>query len=119
MINLDRFKNKKIAILGFGIENRALVDFFVGKKLECEITICDSRSELEADLKKEYLNIKLNLGKNYDQGLEKYDIVSRVAGFPLFLDTIKITEKAGVEISSPTKLFFELAPTKNIIGITG
>lgn len=126
MINLDRFKNKKIAILGFGIENRALVDFLVAKKLECEITICDSRTADEIGiqtpqppLSRGQNKIILNLGKNYDQGLEKYDIVSRVAGYPLFLDTIKIAEKAGAEISSPTKLFFELAPTKNIVGITG
>ncbi|MCK5510282.1 UDP-N-acetylmuramoyl-L-alanine--D-glutamate ligase, partial [Candidatus Parcubacteria bacterium] len=32
---------------------------------------------------------------------------------------IKKAKKFGVEISSPIKLFFELCPTKNIIGVTG
>lgn len=116
---LNRFKNKKIAILGMGIENRALVDFFIKKKLACEITICDAQTEIESELKKQYPSLNFQLGKDYDQGLEEFDIISRVAGYPLFLETLTKAKRAKKEVTSPTKLFFELCPTKNIVGITG
>jgi len=119
MKNLERFKNKKIAILGLGIENRALVDFLIAKKVQCDITICDSRPEIEPDLKKDYKGLNYILGKKYDKSLDDFDIVSRIAGYPLFTDEIKKADKAGVEITSATKLFFELCPTRNIIGVTG
>ena len=59
------------------------------------------------------------LGKNYDKNLKDFDIIFRIAGYPIFSPEIKKAKKADVEISSPAKLFFELCPTKNIIGVTG
>jgi hypothetical protein len=56
MKNLNELKNKKICILGLGVENYALVKFLLGSKKSdfggeaksdfsgCEITICDRRS---------------------------------------------------------------------------
>jgi UDP-N-acetylmuramoylalanine--D-glutamate ligase len=112
---LNRIKNKKIAILGYGIENQALVQFLLSKKIKCNITICDARLIKDKKIK----NVKWQLGKNYDKNLDKFDIISRVAGYPLFTPQIKKAKKKGVEISSPSKLFFEICPTKNIIGVTG
>ncbi|HTW96995.1 MAG TPA: UDP-N-acetylmuramoyl-L-alanine--D-glutamate ligase, partial [Candidatus Methylomirabilis sp.] len=43
----------------------------------------------------------------------------RSPGYPLFNPNLIKAKKAGVEISSPMKLFFQLCPTKNIIGVTG
>ena len=100
---MHNIAGKKICILGFGIENQALVKFLRAKKVPCDITICDARKT----------------GKNYDKNLEKYDIIFRIAGYPLFNPQIRKARKTGVEISSPTKLFFATCPTKNIIGITG
>ncbi|MFH1661943.1 MAG: UDP-N-acetylmuramoyl-L-alanine--D-glutamate ligase [Candidatus Falkowbacteria bacterium] len=146
---LDDLRDKKICILGLGIENYALVKFLLKKKIRREITICDSRDK--KDLKNRYDVIAmsddddneiatptarndsvdvarndsgLRLGKNYDKNLDKFDVIFRSPGYPLF----KLNKKnwiAGqarndkVEISSPMKLFFELCPTKNIIGVTG
>lgn len=118
-MNLDRFKNKKIAFLGAGSENRALLDFFLAEKLEAEFTICDSREEVKEELQKKYPEAELVLGKTYDKSLDKFEIVSRIAGYPLFYPGVQKADKAGVEITSPTKLFFELCPTENIVGVTG
>jgi UDP-N-acetylmuramoylalanine--D-glutamate ligase len=118
-MNLDRFKNKKIAFLGAGSENRALFDFFLAHKLEAEFTICDSREEVKEELKEKYPKANLILGKAYDKSLDKFEIVFRIAGYPLFYPGLQKAEKAGAEITSPTKLFFELSPTENIIGVTG
>jgi UDP-N-acetylmuramoylalanine--D-glutamate ligase len=70
------------------------------------------------------------LGKNYDKNLKQYDIIFRSPGYPV--RKIKNQKPARFEsrsesggskiknrLSSPMKLFFELCPTKNIIGVTG
>ena len=112
---LDKLKNKKIVILGLGIENKALVEFLIKKKVEAEITICDARVGVRVEIK----GVKWHLGKNYDKNLDKFDIISRVAGYPLFSKEIKKALMSGSEVTSPVKLFFEFCPTKNIIGVTG
>jgi len=37
--------DKKIAFLGFGIENQALVKFILAEKLPAAMTICDARGQ--------------------------------------------------------------------------
>ena len=123
--NLKRFKNKKIAILGYGIENQALVEFLIKNNVECEVAILNATENIlpainalsKKRLKKTVLYYQI--GSDYDKGLDQYDMVSRVAGYPLFTKETKRAMKAGVEVTSPTKLFFDLCPTKNIIGVTG
>ncbi|RLC38998.1 UDP-N-acetylmuramoyl-L-alanine--D-glutamate ligase, partial [Candidatus Falkowbacteria bacterium] len=114
-MNYEYLENKKIVILGYGIENKALVEFLIKKKVKAEITICDARAEVRKEIK----GVKWNLGKNYDKNLDRFDIVSRVAGYPLFSEEIKKALVSGAEVTSPVKLFFEFSPTKNIIGVTG
>ena len=153
MPSLKDLQNKKICILGLGIENCALVKFLLSKKVDCEITICDKRSKKElgerysviASAAKQSLVlqqtglprrrfvpprndkiIEWKLGKNYDKNLEKYDIIFRSPGYPLFSSALRKIKspsapftKGGAIISSPMKLFFDLSPSKNIIGVTG
>ena len=44
MEGLNNLKYKKICILGLGIENEALVNFLLYKKINCDITVCDNRN---------------------------------------------------------------------------
>ncbi len=118
-INLNNLTNKKICILGYGIENQALVNFLIKKKISCQITICDAKKNVRTQNLAFPQNIRWCLGKNYNKNLNKFDIIFRIAGYPLFTPEIKKATGAGVEISSPTKLFFDLCPTENIIGVTG
>jgi UDP-N-acetylmuramoylalanine--D-glutamate ligase len=142
--NLKNLQNKKIAMLGLGVENLALVKFLLrrspaaGQKAgklaslprgEFNITICDPKSA--AELGDRFLEIKLLARKNklpeinlmsgidYDAHLADFDIIFRSPGYPLFNPNIVKAKKAGVEISSAMELFFELCPTKNIVGVTG
>ncbi len=122
-MTLKDLKNKKICILGLGIENCALLEFLEKQKLDAEITVCDAQEkrnlcDIYGCIKKPD-EIKWQLGKDYDKNLDKFDIIFRIAGYPLFNKNIIKAMMAGVEISSPTKLFFDLCPTKNIIGVTG
>lgn len=148
-MNLESLKNKRICLLGFGIENRALLDFLILKKVKCEITICDafkqndkknpsvilsaclparqgaknlsqrSKQDSLSAVQNEKIFIKYNTGKNYDKNLDQFDIIFRIAGYPLFSKELLKAKKKGVIISSATKLFFDFCPTKNIIGVTG
>lgn len=114
------FSGKKIAILGFGLEGQDLCRFFLEKK--AEITVFDQKRASE--LGKEYFEFKnqgvgFGLGKNYlKSGIKNFDIIFRSPGFRRFLPEILEAEKAGVKISSATKLFFELCQAK-IVGVTG
>ena len=80
-MNLNSLKNKKICILGLGIENYTLVKFLLAKKINCETTICDNRSKKELGERYKELethnnaSVRWKLGKNYDKGLKKYDII--------------------------------------------
>ncbi|MBI4812562.1 UDP-N-acetylmuramoyl-L-alanine--D-glutamate ligase [Candidatus Falkowbacteria bacterium] len=117
---LRKLKNKKIAMLGLGMENYALVKYLLKKKIKCEITICDARSkeELEERFKKLEKRASWKLGKNYDKNLSRYDIIFRSPGYPPHFLKAK-SYKLKADLSSPMKLFFNLCPTKNIIGVTG
>lgn len=125
-MDLNNLKNKKIAILGLGIENEALVKFLLAKKIKCEITVCDNRDKDKLGARFKELEKKVNwkLGKDFNKGLEEFDILFRSPGWPIFCPGIKSFLKAKsykpqANLSSPMKLFFDLCPTKNIIGVTG
>jgi UDP-N-acetylmuramoylalanine--D-glutamate ligase len=117
-MNLESLKNKRICLLGFGIENRALLDFLILKKVKCEIMISDANA-VGTGHALFPSNVKIITGKNYDKNLDQFDIIFRIAGYPLFSKELLKAKKKGVAISSATKLFFDLCPTKNIIGVTG
>jgi UDP-N-acetylmuramoylalanine--D-glutamate ligase len=121
--------NKKLGFLGLGTENLSLIKFLLKNKVNCRITVCDPKSA--AELGDRFLEIKqlarkqklpeiiLMSGKNYDAHLTDFDIVFRSPGYPLFAKNLVKAQKVGVEISSAMKMFFELCPTKKIIGVTG
>jgi len=100
---IQDLQGKKIAILGLGLENLALVRYILKHKIKCEITICDKRKDVGAihelplrknihwQLGKEPLrkNIHWQLGKEYNRclggagkNLEKFDILFRSPGWP-------------------------------------
>lgn len=93
------FKEKKVAVLGLGLEGKDLLDFFSKKGLEVDV-------------------LDRKFDKNYLKNLSQYDTVYRSPGVYRFLPEIVKAEKSGVEISSAIKLFLQLCPGK-IIGVTG
>ncbi|MDP3043119.1 MAG: UDP-N-acetylmuramoyl-L-alanine--D-glutamate ligase [bacterium] len=123
---LKKLQDKKIAILGLGIENYCLIKYLLKNKINCEITVCDKREfDKLAEIKnfaslQKIKKVKWRLGKNYDKNLAEFDILFRSPGWPLSkLPPLLAKERAGVRLSSPMKLFFNLCPTRNIIGVTG
>jgi UDP-N-acetylmuramoylalanine--D-glutamate ligase len=111
---------KKIAILGLGIEGLETIKFL--EKKGASIWVLDKRQKeyIDQDLitQVEALDVHFVLGKEYLNDLNKYDIIFRSPGVKRLLPELMEAEKAGVEITSQTKLFFDICPCP-IIGVTG
>jgi len=93
-----------IAILGFGREGKSILKFL--KKSPryrgAHIEILDQARD-----------------KNYLKNLSRFDLIFRSPGIPYQTPALFRARCDGVKFSSATILFFEHAPTKNVVGITG
>lgn len=112
-----QYLDKKIAILGFGLEAIDLLCWLKENSKDCHITIFDKREEVKKEVGGSSYN--LCLGQDYlKKGLKDFDVIFRSPGFYRLHPEILKAEEAGVEITSSTKLFFKLSKAK-IIGVTG
>ena len=113
------FKEKKIAILGISTEGQDSVRFFV--KQNAKILCCDRRTKEELGEIYDQLRqfpVSFQLGEQYLRNLDDYDIVVRTPGMLPTLPELVALQKLGKEITSSTKLFFDLCKAP-IIGVTG
>jgi UDP-N-acetylmuramoylalanine--D-glutamate ligase len=93
---MDIFKNKKIAVVGKGVEGESSAKYLKAKGVE--VTVLDQKQ-----------------GKDYLEGLDQYDLVVRSPGVKIStLEKFLSREK----ITSQIKMFFDLCPSE-IIGVTG
>jgi UDP-N-acetylmuramoylalanine--D-glutamate ligase len=93
------YTNKKIAILGYGIEGMDAEKFF--KSQGADVTILDQKFD-----------------ENYLSELSKFDVIVRSPGVYRFIPEIVEAEKNGAIVTSAVKIFFENCSGK-IIGVTG
>jgi UDP-N-acetylmuramoylalanine--D-glutamate ligase len=114
------WKKKKIAILGFGIEGLAMLQFLKEKGATVWVLDRKQKENLDQDLvtQAEQFGAQFILGKNYSDNLIDFDIIVRSPGVRRLLPELLEAEKKGVLITSQTKLFFDLCPCP-IIGVTG
>ena len=96
---MTEYKDKKIAILGYGLEGRDVEKYLKNKG--AVLTILDKK-----------------LDPDYLASLSKFDIIVRSPGVYRHIPEIVEAEKAGVKITSAIKIFFDECPGK-IIGVTG
>lgn len=89
------FKNKKIAVIGEGLEGKSSAEFL--KKKGAEVTILDQKQ-----------------GENYLDDLDGYDLIVRSPG----VHASKLGKIDSSKITSQTKLFMDLCPCP-VIGVTG
>lgn len=113
---MTKIGNKKIAILGLGVENQALLKWLINHNAK-DITLCDKNPQIVNRIS-HIANLKCQTGENYLKNLNKFDIIFRTPGLPVNTPEIEKAKKAGVEVSSQMKLFMDLCPAK-IIGVTG
>lgn len=127
-MKLDELRGKQIAILGLGIENVALLQYLIAHGHTANYTILDARDKrqlheraagLEQLAHTHNLSLEWRTGPEYDRNLAEFDYIFRIAGYPLFKQPIIEAMMAGTSISSATKLFFDICPSKHTIGVTG
>ncbi len=101
---LKKLNGKKIALLGFGLDNRALFALLKSQKIKADLTIKDAKED----------------PRGFNKNLYKFNILFRSPGWPLACPGIQEAIKnKKTEISNPLNLFMTLCPSKNIIGVTG
>lgn len=105
----SRWSGIRIAILGFGTENQAVLKWLARQGAK-DITICDKNPNIKFQIP----NLKFQTGKNYLKNLEQFDIVFRTPGISYLNPEIQKAKKAGVEISSQMKLFFDLSASARV-----
>ncbi len=116
---MSPFKGKKIAILGISTEGQDSVKFFV--KQDAKILCCDRRTKEELGEMYDQLRqlpVSFQLGEQYLRNLDDYDVIVRTPGMLPTLPELVVLQKKGKEITSLTKLFFDLCKAP-IIGVTG
>ncbi len=114
------FKNKKVAVLGLGIEGMSNVHFFVEKG--AQVTLFDKKEENQVNqtllqaVKK--LEVSTSFGSDYLDHLEAFDVIVRSPGIKTLSPQLVEARKRGQVVTSQTQLFMELCPCP-IIGVTG
>lgn len=106
-------KDAKIAIIGYGIEGRAIANYLHKHGFE-DLTICDEREQIK-DLP-EHANVQL--GRVAFEGLTNFDLVFRSPGIALSRPELRSAINSGTRFTSVTKFFFEKCPCA-VIGVSG
>lgn len=113
-------KNRKVAIIGLGVSNLPLLDYFYNKG--SIVTIFDGREieKIPKDILDKIKRYKMEIftGKNYLSNLNEFDLILRS---PSCLPTTPELEKEaerGSIVTSEIELFMKICPCQ-IIGITG
>lgn len=107
-MKIQKLKNKKILILGFGLEGRNTFLFLRKKFPKKELYIADEKNIKDSKLK----NVNWIIGKDYLKSLNDFDVIIRSPGISLR----KI--KTKTLITSQTELFLDNFKGK-VIGVTG
>lgn len=114
---LAYLKDKKIVILGFGMEGESSYRFLRANFPEKQLFIADRNINLldkKIDLMED-ANLEVSLGENYLNGIEEYDLILKAPGISLKdVDISKFQNK----ITSQLELFLEFFDICSI-GITG
>lgn len=117
---IKELNGKKIALLGFGLDNQALLAWLDKHHVKAEISICDSRTQNNLPQIKTRFKLGYRLGPAFNQGLGDFDHLFRSPGWPIACPGIQRALAGGkTKLDSPLNLFFQICPSKKIIGITG
>ncbi|MBA7550651.1 UDP-N-acetylmuramoylalanine--D-glutamate ligase [subsurface metagenome] len=120
--NPEDLKNKRITIMGLGINQGGLgaARFFAKSGAKILITDLKSEEELEPSLKKlKGFDIKYILGRHREEDFINADMVIQNPAVPYNSKYLKIARKYKIPIKTDLDFFFQLCPSKNIIAVAG
>ena len=116
----EYIKQRKVAIIGLGVSNIPLIDYFHDKK--AMVTVFDSREigEIPKEIIDKITNyaMEMSLGKNYLSKLNNFDLILRS---PSCLPTVPELEKEanrGAIVTTEVELLMKMCPCQ-VIGVTG
>ena len=119
---LQDLKNKRITIMGLGLNQGGLgVARFLAKAgAKILITDLKTKEELGPSLEKlKDFDIKYILGRHREEDFINTDMVIQNPAVPHNSKYLKITRTHGVPIETDLGLFLQLCPSKKIIAIAG
>lgn len=101
----------QVAIVGFGIEGKSALPYWLEKG--AEVTVCDQNEQAEVPE-----GAHKQLGPDYLHDLDRFDVIVRTVGMH---PKIILEKNPGVKDKIRTNLdeFLRVCPTKNVIGVTG
>ncbi len=115
----DRFRGKRVVILGLARQGTALARFLV--QAGAEVTVSDQASEATlADRLHELagLPVRTVLGRHPLTMLKGADLLCLSGGVPLDVPIVVEARRKGIPLSNDAQIFIELCPAP-VIGITG
>ena len=114
MMGINDLKNKKVCLLGLGLENLSLANYLKHKDIDVEILDKRNADEIGERFKiVKKLCLKFYGGSDYLKHIFNFDILFKTPGF---IGNLKL--KKDVIVTTPMELFFDLCPA-TIIAITG
>lgn len=118
---ISDWKNKKVGVLGIGVEGLATTKYLLEQG--ADVTILDKKAHTEVDRTLLAIAKKLGVtefifGENYLDNLHAFEIVVRSPGIKRLQSKFDEAVAKGVVITTHTQLFFENCPCP-IIGVTG
>lgn len=109
---MNSFTNKKVAVLGYGVEGKSVVNFL--KKEGAVVTVFDEKANTEGLEGLDGIEVKNGAFPD----LIRFDCIFRSPGIRPDTPTLVAAREKGVEVTSAVRYFFDHCPAP-IIGITG
>ena len=119
---IEDMKNKKITIMGLGLNQGGLGVARFLAKAGAKILITDLKTEKELEPSLEKLkdfDIKYILGRHREEDFINTDMVIQNPAVPHNSKYLKIARTHGVPIETDLGLFLQLCPSKKIIAVAG
>lgn len=119
MIHL--FKNKKILIMGLGLNGGGvgIAKFFCAQKADVTITDLKTKKQLSESIKKlKKYKIKYVLGGHKEECFKNADLIIKNPDVPNKSPYLEIARKNNIQIETDISLFFKLSKAFTI-GVTG
>jgi len=120
--NPEDLKNKRITIMGLGLNQGGLgvTRFLVKAGAKILVTDLKTEEELGPSLKKlKGFDIKYILGRHREEDFINTDMVIQNPAVPHNSKYLKIAQSQGIPIETDLGLFFQFCPSKNIIAVAG
>ena len=120
--NIKNLKNKKITIMGLGLNQGGLgiTQFLAKAGAKLLVTDLKNEDELKPSLEKlKKFNIKYILGKHRAEDFIHTDLIIQNPAIPNNSKFLQIARKHGVPIKTDLEIFFSICPSKRIIAVAG